>query len=53
MICQFSFQNFRSYKNETVFDMQATSAPEMSGSLIAAEGGGPLLPISVVYGPNG
>ena len=53
MICQFSFQNFRSYKNETVFDMQATSAPEMSGSLIAAEGGSPLLPISVVYGPNG
>jgi len=53
MICQFSFQNFRSYKNETVFDMQATSAPEMSDSLITVGGGSPLLPISVVYGPNG
>ena len=53
MICQFSFQNFRSYKNETVFDMQATSAPEMSDSLIIADGGSPILPISVVYGPNG
>ena len=45
MICQFSFQNFRSYKNETVFDMQATSAPEMSDSLIIANGGSPLLPL--------
>ena len=53
MICQFSFQNFRSYKNETVFDMQATAAPEMSDSLIVSENGSAILPISVIYGPNG
>lgn len=53
MICQFSFQNFRSYKNETVFDMQATAAPEMSSSLIVSENGNAILPVSVIYGPNG
>lgn len=26
MLCQFTFKNFKSYKNETVFDMQAVSS---------------------------
>ncbi len=53
MLCQFSFKNFMSYKNETVFDFQAASLPEFENSLIYLEKADPLLPVSVVYGPNG
>ena len=30
MLCQFSFQNFKSYRDETVFDLQATAIPAES-----------------------
>lgn len=53
MLCQFSFQNFKSYKGETVFDFQATSVPEFADSLIRREKWSNLLPVGVVYGPNG
>ncbi len=53
MLCQFSFKNFKSYKETTTFDFQATSIPEFSDSLLAREKGDALLPVGVVYGPNG
>lgn len=53
MLCQFSFQNFKSYREETVLDFQATAIPEFEGSLIKREKCSALLPVSVVYGPNG
>lgn len=53
MLCQFSFKNFRSYKNETVFDLQAADLPEFSNSVITCERASDILPVSVVYGPNG
>lgn len=53
MLCQFTFRNFRSYKEETVFDFQATSINEFKDSLISIDGNNPLLPVGVVYGPNG
>ena len=53
MICQFSFKNFKSYKNETVFDFQAGNLPEFEESLITTENAASLLPVSVIYGPNG
>lgn len=53
MLCQFSFQNFKSYREETVFDFQAASIPEFSDSLLKAEKCSSLLPVGVVYGPNG
>lgn len=53
MLCQFSFKNFKSYKETTTFDFQATSVPEFSDSLIVSEKGDALLPVGVVYGPNG
>lgn len=53
MICQFGFKNFKSYKDETVFDFQATTLTEYEDSLIRTEKATPLLPISVIYGPNG
>lgn len=53
MIVSFSFRNFRSYKNETEFDFQAASIPEFEDSLIVRENVSPLLPVGVIYGPNG
>lgn len=53
MLCQFSFKNFKSYKNETIFDLQAASLPEFEDTLIINEKVSPLLPVSVIYGPNG
>ncbi len=53
MLCQFSFKNFKSYKEATTFDFQATSAPEFADSLIASEKGDAFLPVGVIYGPNG
>lgn len=53
MLCQFSFQNFKSYKKETTFDFQAAAIPEFSASLLGEEKSGRLLPVGVVYGPNG
>lgn len=53
MLCQFSFQNYKSYKAETTFDFQAVAIPEFSASLLGEEKSGRLLPVGVVYGPNG
>lgn len=53
MLCQFSFTNFRSYKDETTFDFQASNLAEFNDSLISSDKASDVLPISVIYGPNG
>ena len=53
MLCQFSFSNFRSYRNETTFDFQAAALSEFKDSLIKTEKGNDILPVGVIYGPNG
>ena len=53
MLCQFSFRNFRSYKDETTFDFQASNLAEFNDSLISSDKASDVLPISVIYGPNG
>lgn len=53
MLCQFSFQNFKSYKGETTLDFQAATLPEFNETLITEDKAADLLPVSVVYGPNG
>ena len=53
MLCQFSFSNFRSYRDETTFDFQAATLPEFKDSLIRTEKGNDILPVGVIYGPNG
>ncbi len=55
MLCQFRFQNFASYRDETVFDMQAAGIGELRDSLIPPPEGkfSPLLPVSAIFGPNG
>lgn len=53
MLCQFSFKNFRSYKNETIFDMQAVSSQGFADSLLrSGDDSKTYLPVSVIYGPN-
>ena len=55
MLCQLRFKNFCSYRDETIFDMQAAGIGEFHDSLIPPPEGKftPLLPVSVVFGPNG
>lgn len=53
MLCQFSFQNFKSYKGETTLDFQAATLPEFNDTLITEEKATDLLPVNVIYGPNG
>ena len=62
MICQFSFRNYKSYRKETTFDFQAAAIPEFAESLLTCKAenkdnkivtGSVLLPVGVVYGPNG
>ena len=53
MISKFSFQNFKSYRDETVFDFQAATMSEFEDTLIKRDSVSSLLPVSVVYGPNG
>ena len=53
MLCQFTFKNFKSYKDETIFDLQAAALPEFKETLITAKSAPDLVPVSAVYGPNG
>jgi hypothetical protein len=53
VLCQFSFRNFKSYREETTFGFQASAIPEFANSLIRREKCSSLLPVGVVYGPNG
>lgn len=53
MLCQFSFHNFRSYRDETIFDFQAAPFEEFKDSLIRVDKAQNLLPVGVIYGPNG
>lgn len=53
MLCQFSIKNFRSYRDETTFDFQAYNLSEFNDSLIVTDKASDVLPVSVIYGPNG
>lgn len=55
MLCEFIVQNFKSYRDETVFDMQAANIEEFADTLIPGPGQNfsSLLPVSAIYGPNG
>ncbi len=54
MLCQFTFKNFRSYKNETILDLQAVSGQTFQDSLLSSSNdNNKFIPVSVIYGPNG
>lgn len=53
MLCQFKFKNFKSYRDETILDLQATTVKEHSDSLLTSgKEKRAFLPVSVIYGPN-
>ena len=53
MLCQFTYKNFKSYRNETIFDMQASPIGEHLDNLLSVDNSNKLfLPVSVIYGPN-
>lgn len=53
MLCQFTVENYRSYRKKTTFDFQAVAISEFKDTLIQTENGRKFLPVSVIYGPNG
>ena len=52
MLCQFTFKNYRSYRDEAELSMQATPMKEFERSLIECSDGQSFLPVATVYGPN-
>jgi uncharacterized protein len=54
MLCQFTFKNFKSFKDEVTLDMRAVKISELESSLIVDKtDGAEFLPVAVIYGPNG
>ena len=53
MLSQFSVSNFRSIKDTITLDMQATNITELEDKLIPSQLDEKLLPLAVIYGPNG
>ena len=53
MICQFTFENFKSFRDETTLDLFAEKIKEHEESLIVDPNDGEsFLPIISIYGPN-
>ncbi|PKM78348.1 MAG: ATP-binding protein [Firmicutes bacterium HGW-Firmicutes-15] len=54
MLCQFTFENFKSFKNEATLDLSAEKISEHEGSLIIdSHDSEKFLPVTSIYGPNG
>ena len=52
MLIQFSFKNYKSFKNETLLDMTATSIKEHPYNLIETDNGSKYLKLAAIYGGN-
>lgn len=53
MLCQFAFENFKSFKNEAFLDLCAEPISDNTESLIIDKDGEKFLPVVSIYGPNG
>lgn len=53
MLCQFTVKNYKSFRDEAVFDMQAAAISEHEDRVIRDKDGEKFLPVSAIYGPNG
>ncbi|KJS89638.1 ATP/GTP-binding protein [Desulfosporosinus sp. BICA1-9] len=54
MLCQFTFENFKSFKNEATLDLCAEKISEHEDSLIVdPRDSEKFLPVISIYGPNG
>lgn len=52
MLCQFTFKNYKSYRDETILDMQAVSSQGFERSLLPDGNKQEMLPVAAIYGPN-
>lgn len=53
MLCQFTFENFKAFKNEAFLDFCAEPISDNIESLIVDKDGERFLPVLSLYGPNG
>jgi len=55
MICQFTFENYKSFRDEVTLDFQATNIHEFDESLLSSKLSPQkkILPVAAIYGPNG
>lgn len=53
MLSQFIVKNYKSIKEEAIFDMQAAAISEHADRIIRDTDGQTYLPVSAIYGPNG
>lgn len=54
MLCQFSFRNYKAFKEEATLDMMAESISEHRDTLLVDEQDNEkFLPVLAIYGPNG
>ena len=51
MLIQFSFKNYKSFRDDTVLDMTATKITE-HGDRVISIGKEKLLPVAAIYGAN-
>jgi AAA15 family ATPase/GTPase len=51
MLIQFSFKNFKSFRDETTLDMSATKISEFADRVVSI-GGEKILPVAAIYGAN-
>ena len=51
MLIQFSFKNFRSFRDEAILDLTATTCTEFPEH-VRAVGGEKLLPVAAIFGAN-
>ena len=52
MLCQFTFKNYKSYRDETILDMQAVSSQGFEHSLLPDGNKQEMLPVAAIYGTN-
>lgn len=53
MLIEFTFENFKCYRDETTLQMTAASIGEHAETLAPGPGKRKILPVAVIYGPNG
>ena len=53
MLVDFTFENFKCYRDEAELSMEAAGITEHADTLISGLGDRRLLPVAVLYGPNG
>ncbi|RKI42280.1 ATP-binding protein [bacterium D16-51] len=51
MLIQFSFKNFKSFRDEAILDLSAAKMTEFSGRVVS-EGNEKILPMAAIYGAN-